>query len=195
MGRGSMGPALMAGLLTAWTAGCAGAGSPRPRSMPDDSTRRDALVAELGRSAWAALSEGDPLRLLADEELLSALLEPAAVARLLDRRPGLRARLGEVVHRIPAQLTSATYLGVCALDARNEGPGGPLGLRTSTWTLGRVLVAGRLAATSRRIASWIDGHFAFDGTRLVALELEAIEAPRWEHSDLELARCDVSEGL
>jgi hypothetical protein len=195
VGHGLPRSALLAGLLTASIVGCAGAASPLPRSMPDDSGQRDALVAELGRAAWTALADGDPLRLLAGEDILSLLLEPHAVARLLDRRPGLRARLGEVVHRIPAQLASATYLGVCALDARDEGPGGPLGLRGATWTLRRILVAGRIAGTSRRIASWIDGHFAFDGTRLVALELEAIEAPRWEHSDLELARCDVSEGL
>jgi hypothetical protein len=163
--------------------------------MPDDAVERDRVVMELGQTTWTALVEGTAFDLLADEAMVSRLLDGSAAARLEERRPGFRARLGEVIHRIPEQLAGATYLGICAQDAREEPAGGPLGLTERSWVVRRILIAGRIASTSRRIALWIDGPFVFDGERLVALELENVETPRWEHSDLELATCDLSEGL
>lgn len=168
---------------------------PRPRSLPDEASDRDLAVDELGRRAWDALAAGDPFTLLADEEQLSDLVSPAIVARIEERRPGFRARLGDMVHAMPERLAGASYLGVCAQSAHEEGPGGALQLTERTWVIGRVLVVGRIEGTGRRIASWIDGPFAFDGERFVAVELENLEEPRWEHSDLELGVCDLSEGL
>lgn len=185
----------MALFASALALGCGAAPPPRPRSMPDDAAERDRLVMALGETAWTALSEGHALDLLADEEAASRLLDPSAAARLEERRPGFRARLGEALHQIPDQLAGATYLGVCAQDARDEPAGGALGLSERSWVVRRILVAGRIASTSRRIALWVDGPFVFDGERFVAVELENVETPRWEHSDLELASCDVSHGL
>lgn len=176
-------------------AACGSAPPPRVRTLPDDEAARDEAVMALGSALWRSLTTANPLAVLATDEQLDALVDGAATTRLRLRRPGLNARLGEMVHDLPARLDGASYLGVCAQEAHDEPAGGALGLRQATWIIGRVLIAGRIAGGARRIALWVDGPFAYDGESFVAIELSDVEAPRWEHSDLELGVCDISEGL
>lgn len=162
--------------------------------MPSEAELRDEAVVSLGHALWDGLTAGEATALLVGEDELTQWVDSAASSRIRLRRPGLTARLG-AVHEIPAQLEGASYLGVCAQDARDEPAGGALGLVTASWVIGRVLVAGRIGGGSRRIALWVEGPFVFDGTGFVAIDIASIETPRWEHSDLELGACDVSEGL
>ncbi len=177
------------------TVGCASAPPLRPRTLPDDAAERDQAVGALGRSLWEGIADGDVLATLASDAELEALVDGEANTRIRLRRPGLRAQLGERMHTIPPQLEGATYLGVCARDARDHDERSGLGLLRPSWVIARVLIAGQLAGSARRIALWVDGPFVYDGEHFVALELTAIESPRWEHSDLELGACDVSDGL
>lgn len=143
-----------------------------------------------GRRAWAALREGEPERLLYDDLDLRALLDTAGATRLSARRITLTQRLGSTAD-FPALLASAEYAGICLQGARDEEPGGVLGLRTEAWIFDRALVIGRRPG-GRRIASWVEGTFVFTDSGFGALDLERVEAPRWEHSDLELAPCDLA---
>jgi hypothetical protein len=61
----------------------------------------------------------------------------------------------------------------------------------SRWTIERVLVIG-IRPGGRRIAAWIEGTFVYTDAGIGALDLERVEQPRWEHSDLELAPCDFA---
>ena len=181
-------------VLSALAGSCASA-PPRAHTLPVDAVDRDGAVRALGEALWAGIARGDMLATLATDEELEALVDGEANTRLRLRRPGLRARLGERMHTIPPQLGGASYVGVCAQDAREHDEASGLGLREPAWVIARVLIAGQVAGSSRRIALWVDGPFVYDGERFVALELTAIESPRWEHSDLELGACDVSDGL
>jgi hypothetical protein len=174
---------------------CASAPPPRVHTLPDDAATRDGAVRALGQALWDGIARGDMLATLATDDELEALIDGEANTRLRLRRPGLRARLGERMHTIPPQLTGASYVGICAQDARDHDEASGLGLREPSWVVARVLIAGQVSGSSRRIALWVDGPFVYDGDHFVALELTAIESPRWEHSDLELGSCDVSDGL
>jgi hypothetical protein len=187
-------PIALLGASLAILCGCGATAPPRARTMPDDVALRDEAIGRLGSTLWEGLAAGDATALLLGEDALSGWMDGAASTRVRMRRPALSARLG-AVHSIPEQLEGASYLGVCAQDARDEAAGGALGLLEPSWVIGRVLVAGRIAGGSRRIAMWVDGPFVFDGERFVAIDIGGVEAPRWEHSDLELGACDVSEGL
>lgn len=174
---------------------CGSAPPPRSRALPEETEVRDAAVMALGSELWGSLLAADAFATLATDEELAELVDSAGTTRLRLRRPGIHARIGEMVHGLPARLEGATYAGICAQDAHDEPRGGALGMQERTWVIGRVLVAGHIPGGSRRIALWVDGPFAYDGERFVALEISDIEEPRWEHSDLELGVCDLSEGL
>lgn len=192
---GVCGRALALACVALASLSCAGAPAPRPRTLPDDEAARDAAVRALGESLWEGIARGDVFATLASDEQLEQLIDGEANTRLRLRRPGARARLGERMHTIPPQLVDARYVGICAQDARDHDEASGLGLREPSWVIARVLIAGRVAGSARRIALWVDGPFVYDGERLVALEITAIESPRWEHSDLEIGSCDVTDGL
>lgn len=177
-------------LLGACAGPAASARATTPRSRPEDRGDRDAAVVHFGERAWAALRAGAPERLLYDDLDLRELLDTAGATRLSARRLAAGPRLGVTVD-LEALLGSAEYAGICLQGARDEEPGGVLGLRRGGWVFDRALLIGRRPG-GRRIATWIEGTFLFTDAGFGALDLERVETPRWEHSDLEIAPCDVA---
>jgi hypothetical protein len=159
-----------------------------PLPAPDSRAARDTAIEAFGRRAWAALAEGRPGRLLYDDVELRALLDPAGATRFSARRLSLGSRVG-ATGELSARLASAEYAGICLQGARVEDAGGVLGLERPAWVFDRALVIGRRPG-GQRIASWIEGSFVLSDAGFGALDLERVEAPRWEHSDLEIAPCD-----
>jgi hypothetical protein len=161
--------------------------------MPDEVADRHAAMDELGRRLHAALAAGAPSDVLLGDDEIRLVLASDAATRVAARRAGLSVRLGSV-RGLAASLAGTSYLGVCLQDAHDEDPSGSLGLRADGWVFRRVLVAARQPA-GRRVALWVDGTFVFTDAGFGALDLERVEEPRWEHSDLELAPCDMATTL
>lgn len=169
------------------------AGPARPTTAlaaPDERAARNAAIEAFGLRAWDALASGEPTRVLYDELVLRALLEPASATRLSARRGLLRRRIARASD-LTSRLETATYAGICLQGAREEPAGGVLGLRSPGWVFDRALLIGTRPGGGR-VASWIEGIFIFTDAGFGALDLERVENPRWEHSDLELAPCDFA---
>lgn len=150
-------------------------------------------MSELGRRLYDLLRRGEPERLLVGDAALGRLVDEGSATQLRALRAGTGARLQVDPARFRI-LGSARYAGVCLQGARQEPAGGPLGLRADGWVFERVLVVGSQPG-GRRVASWIEGAFLFTDAGFGALALTRVEPPRWEHSDLELASCDMEVGL
>ena len=183
--------------LAAVLAACGGAttrvastGPGATRPMPADEGERDAALGALGQRAFAALAAGDPLALLAPETLLDVVLSEDAARRMRL----LRARPRELPRDRLQAFAEPRYLGVCAQGSEAALRGGALGLRHPTWTLQRLLVVGEREG-GRRLAAWVEADFVFAEEGFTMLDLRRVEAPRWEHSDLEIATCDLRVGL
>ena len=187
-----LGPLLLA-LVSVGGQGCGGAGVSHPTTplaAPDTAVARRATIDALGRRAWDAISAGNPQRLLLDDLDLRAVLDSAGATRLSARRVSVAQRIGET-DDLSRLLVDASYAGVCLQGARDEDAGGVNGLRSPGWVFDRILVIGR-RDTGRRIAAWLEGLFLYTDAGFFALDLERVERPRWEHSDLEIAPCDLS---
>ncbi|GAB5540725.1 MAG: hypothetical protein RLO52_06105 [Sandaracinaceae bacterium] len=188
--------AILATCIAALLAGCSGgaqAGPPRattPSPSPAGVDAQHAAIDALGRRAFEALQVGDPARLLYDDLDLRTLLDASVATRISAQRLGLASRLGDTAD-FARLLEGAEYAGVCLQGAREVETGGALGLRSPGWVFDRLLVIGR-RPTGRRIAAWIEGVWLYTDVGFWALDLERVERPRWEHSDLEIAPCDLS---
>lgn len=186
-------------LLTLAVGACEGAHNQArrpttPRVMPDEVPARHAAMDAFGERLFAALAAGRPLDVVLGDDELRALLDGPAATRVAAHRATLGVRVhGDATHLVRA-LSGSHYLGVCLQDARDEPAAGPLGLRSDGWTFRRVLVAAERPG-GRRIALWVDGLFVFTDAGFGALDLERVESPRPEHSDLEIAPCDMATRL
>ncbi|MBX3272510.1 MAG: hypothetical protein KF729_19785 [Sandaracinaceae bacterium] len=177
-------------------AGCGGAEAVRrpttPSVIPEAAAERQRAVDAFGEHAWGALSAGTPSSLLFADRDLEVLLQGAALQRFAARRLAPGGRDGGIEPgRLRAALASATYAGICVQGARSEEAAGLLGLVADGWVFDRLLLIGR-QPSGRRIAAWIEGTFVYSDAGFGALALERIEEPRWEHTDLEIAPCDVA---
>ncbi len=188
---------LFVALAVTAAAGCAGATAEvrpeQPRGVPSSDAARQRALDGFGRQAYAAMAAGHPQALLFDDEALHSLLAPTAASRFT----ALRLGVGERLALRPAEFEPfrmARYAGVCLQNARVATKGGALGLKQDGWVFDRALVVGRQPG-GRRVASWIEGTFLFTNAGFGALDLASVEAPRWEHSDLELATCDMEVGV
>lgn len=161
-----------------------------PRVAPETASARRESIDGLGRRAWDAMAAGAPQRLLLDDLDLRTVLDPTGATRLSARRLSVVQRIGET-DELPRLLAESSYAGVCLQGAREEPEGGVNGLRSPGWVFDRLLVIGR-RSNGRRIAAWLEGVFLFTDAGFFALDLERVERPRWEHSDLEIAPCDLS---
>lgn len=172
---------------------CGGATVPRattPMPAPAEREPRQSAIDAFGRLAFEALADGQPQRLVFDDVELRAILDTAGATRLTARRETLDHRLGDTSD-LETSMAGAEYAGICLQGAHDESAGGVLGLRADGWLIDRALVIGRREG-GRRIASWLEGPFLFTDRGFGALDLERVERPRWEHSDLEIAPCDFS---
>lgn len=152
--------------------------------------RHDAMDA-FGRRLHAALTAGRPADVLFGDDELRRLCDGSAATRIAARRGATSMRAG-AQPAVAQGLARTEYLGVCLQYARDDDDA--LGLESPGWTFRRVLLAARLPG-GRRTALWVDGMFVFTDSGFGALDLERVEAPRWEHSDLELAPCDMATTL
>ncbi len=160
-------------------------------AMPDDQGARRAALAALGERAWSAMALGEPTLLLYADADLEILLDAASLVRIGARRLSLEDRLHIEPARLTTPLSTAAYAGICLQGARTEEAGGPLGLLVDGWVFDRMLIIGR-RSTGRRVAAWLEGVFVFSDVGFGAIDLERVEEPRWEHTDLEIAPCDLA---
>lgn len=136
------------------------------------------------------MRSGHPSRLLVDDLGLRNLLDAPSATRVGARRMQVRQRM-RATRDFASLLEGADYAGICLQGARVEPAGGVLGLQNDAWIFDRLLVIGR-RPSGRRVAAWVEGVFVYTDVGFTALDLERVEEPRWEHSDLELAPCDLA---
>ncbi|MCS6797042.1 MAG: hypothetical protein NZ898_00690 [Myxococcota bacterium] len=177
-------------LVLAFVAGCGNAPRPlEPVVPPAELVERRVLVERAAHDLFRALADGDPRRLLADEVQLRDLLVSPAATRWAQAR---RAAGGSIAHASQlGPFASARLVRLCMQGVRVEQPGGPVGVRRPAWVFDRALVAAEQPGR-RRIASWVEGLFVFTTHGLRAIDLVLVEAPRWEHVDLDHAICEVA---
>lgn len=161
--------------------------------MPDSRDVRHVALERFGRELLTSLQEGSPTRLLFDVDEIRVLQEPTAATRSTTRRASLSFPLA-AARSARRELADTAYLGLCVQDARDEPERGPLGLRRPSWTFRRILLAAK-QPSGHRIALWLDGVFVFTDVGFGILDLERIEDPRWEHSDLDILPCDMVVGI
>jgi hypothetical protein len=173
-----------------------GAADERPLSplpVPPSTAVRSRAIDATGERIYGELTRGDPVRLLADDLALRELVSPSAASRYSALRLGTTARLS-VQPEDFRPLHDATYGGVCLQGSRLEPAHATLGLARDGWVFDRALVMG-VQPGGRRLASWVEGIFVYTTDGFVALALNRVESPRWEHADLELAACDMEVGI
>lgn len=179
---------LAGGLLVA-CGGSRGPGEDAPQSG-DDRTQRLAIES-FGRDAYDAIVAGTSLSLLADQDEVRDLVEDDAADRYDALRLAVGTRVGEVA---PHAFADTVYAGICLQGLRRSPADGPVGLRQEAWVFDRALIVA-VQPSGQRVASWLEGVFVQSGDRFVAIDLHRVEDPRWEHSDLEIAHCDVQIGM
>ena len=173
--------------------GCGGASAGGASAMPTDLDARHAAIDEFGARVHAALLVAAPGDFVVGDDQLRRFVSSTAASRIGARRAGLSSRLANA-QRTAGALVGTTYLGACLQDAGDEPPHGPLGLLAEAWTFRRILIAAAIPG-GRRIGLWLDGTFLYTEAGFAALDLERLEDPRWEHSDLDIAPCDMATHL
>jgi len=157
-----------------------------PRELPADAAPRDAVLDRFGARLYAALGRGALATVLA-----STTEYDGAVRRSQDAvGPFGGGGAPDVSPEDRALWRAGRYAGVCAQSGRLEIKGGVLGLRENGFVVERLLVVGR-EPSGARLAGWVEGVFVLTGRGFVALSIARVESPRRDHSDLELAECEL----
>ena len=159
-------------------------------AWPDSAESRVVDARELGRELFVRLQSGQETQLLLTDAELEELLEPEALTQARRRR-GLVASSSAEARQA---WRNTTFHGICLQGVRQEPPGTAVGLRAEAGVVERVLVVGRRPDRAR-LATWVEGLLVRTPRGLRAIAFFPIEPPRWEHSDLEIASCDVVFGL
>lgn len=165
----------------------------RTLEVPRSEEARHEILRRTGAHLYRALREADPGRLLLDDMALRQLLSGEAATR----GSILRAPRGRRLIDRPQAfsiLQTAAYQGICIQGSRVEPPHSPVGLLRPAWMFDRALVAGR-RPSGRRVAVWVEGEFVYTDEGFRAISIGRVEEPRWEHSDLDLAPCDMEVGI
>lgn len=163
------------------------------RNAPQQAAERRQTLERFAGSVFDALVADDANRLVVPLTTLEELVDEAAQDRLSALRVALpsRTRLDEAAFEA---LTVTSVSGLCVQGAQDEPKGGPHGLRESAWVFQRALVVAS-RVDNKRTAFWIEGDFVLTDQGVLALDIHSIEAPRWQHSDLEIGQCDVEFGM
>jgi len=174
-------------------AACASAsGAPSPRALPDDSLERDRVLARFGERLYGAVATGHLEEVVASDRARDALLKPEAAQRTSLELASGKGADAAVAPSDRAVWGSARYAGLCIQSGRLELPSGALGLSKAGFVFERGLLIGREPAGGE-LAGWVEGVFVLTEEGFVALEIERIEPPRRDHSDLELAVCELAD--
>ncbi len=164
----------------------------RPAGLPADSSQRRESLDKLARELFDAMRAHAPERVLAPLAELDALLPVESRLRLEQERAQMD-RSDTAPSGMAGAWDHASYLGFCAQGGREEPALGVLGLPEPGWILERLLVAADPGGG--RSAAWVEGRFLFTNWGWRALTLRRVEPPRAHHSDLDLAPCDVEQGI
>lgn len=156
--------------------------------MPHDAGQRRGSLKALGQVLFDALRVGNVRPSLATGRDLEELVDHES--RLRIEREQQRQL---VLSTFRSHWAGASYTGFCAQGAREEPAHNGLGLVRPGWVLERILVVARDGVG--RSASWVEGRFVYTDEGWKTLSLTRIESPRRQHSDLDLAPCDVEEGV
>lgn len=175
-------------LLDACTAAAPGL---RPVAMPNEASQRRSSLSELAERLFAGLQAGSMDRCVASPNELDQLLDPEARMHAERERHAHGGFASSTL--FPKDWGGGRFAGFCAQGARNEPAHAALGLRQRGWVLERILVVASLGAT--RSAAWVSGRFVYTDAGWKLLSVDQIEQPRRQHSDLDLAPCDVEAGL
>jgi len=181
--------------LTLLPGACAGA-PPRavqPAPLPDSAAARDAALARFGQQLFEAVASGSMAELPFDDVALRLLVGPGAAERAAAARLNTAASVGPGATE-RAAFAGARYLGLCVQQGRVEPAGGALGLSRAGFVFERALVVAD-HAQGGRVAAWVEGEFLYSSDGFGAVVVRRVEAPRRDHSDLELAVCELAVGL
>jgi len=154
---------------------------------------RSAQIGALGRMLFDALQGPGLAAVLADGAALDALLLPDMRARWTAQRAGVGSSAMRVLAPWVGLWAGFEYTGACAQRVRETSPGGALGLRRTSWVAERVLVAAHSGPV--RSGAWVDGTFVLTNQGWRAIVVTHVDTPRAANSDLELAPCDVQQGI
>ena len=178
-------------VLLSLCSGCVAAPQLSPSTMPHDAALRRGSLSALGKRLFEALRSGSINPCVATTGELDQLVVPQArLAIERERRAHGSFATSSV---FPRDWAGASYAGFCAQGAREEPAQEALGLTQRGWVLERILVVASLGNT--RSASWLEGRFVYTEQGWKLLSLSQVEQPRRQHSDLDLAPCDVEAGL
>jgi hypothetical protein len=162
---------------------------PAPRELPSDARQRNRMLATFGERLYRALASGHFEHVIADDRARDALLRPE-VARRSSR--SLAAGPYDSAAGERELWAAARYAGLCVQSGRTELPAGVVGLSRTGFVFERGLLIGREAGGGE-LAGWVEGVFVLTEQGFVALEIERVETPRRDHSDLELAECELAD--
>lgn len=163
-----------------------------PRALPDDSGERDRVLATFGQRLYGAVATGHLEEVVASDRARDALLKPEAAQRTSIALASGKASEAAVAASDRVVWKSARYAGLCIQSGRLELPSGAIGLSKAGFVFERGLLIGREPAGGE-LAGWVEGVFVLTQEGFVALEIERIEPPRRDHSDLELAECELAD--
>jgi hypothetical protein len=166
----------------------------RAELVPSTAPARDTALRSFGGALFAALREGSPETILFDDLALRSLLDGAGSSRATAMRQTAGPSLRAETHALTLALRGTSYVGICVQRSSAEPAGGALGLSTDAWVVERVLVVAQHPRAGR-IAGWVEGTFVFTSRGFGAVAIDSVEAPRVNHSDLELASCEMASGL
>ena len=161
--------------------------------LPEDPYARQLALGQIGRQLYAAVGDGEPERLLVDRTELRSILDVDGAMRVVRLRelgtaPGLSAAEQRAAY------SGTTYAGVCFDRAREEQAGSSFGLLRTAFVFERALIVAT-QPDGTNLAAWLEGSFVGTGDLVIALVLSRVEAPRREHTDLEILQCDFADGL
>ena len=166
--------------------------APTPRALPSDSSERDRVLASFGERLYGAVATGHLEDVVASDRARDALLMPAAAQRTSIELASGKGSEAAVAPSDREVWGSARYAGLCIQSGRHELPSGAIGLSKAGFVFERGLLIGREPAGGE-LAGWVEGVFVLTQSGFVALEIERIEPPRRDHSDLELAECELAD--